>query len=90
MTAVHRIVIATRAAEHDSEGKGVLVVEVTPDSPAGRAGIEPNMVIESVNRRQVNSVAEFNDAINASEQSNQALLLVRTGRLSQYVLLRLP
>ncbi len=73
-----------------TEGKGVLVVEVTPDSPADRAGIEANMVIESINRRQVNSVAEFNNAVKAAEETRQVLLLVRTGRLAQYVLLRLP
>ena len=50
-----KAVDAEAARQHNlTEGKGVLVVEVTPDSPAGRAGIEPNMVIESVNRRQVN------------------------------------
>lgn len=73
-----------------TEGEGVRVAEVTPDSPADNAGIQPNMVIISINRQEVKSVADFNEALKESEQSKRALLLVRTGRFSQYVLLRLP
>jgi serine protease Do len=73
-----------------TEGKGVLIVEVTPGSPADLAGIQPNMVIHSVNRQEVNSVAEFNEALKETEKTKRALLLIRTGRFSQYVLLRLP
>ncbi len=73
-----------------TEGRGVRVVEVTNGSPADRAGIQPGMVIYSVNRQDVSNVAEFNEALKETEQSKRALLLVRTGRFSQYVLLRLP
>jgi len=73
-----------------TEGEGVLIEDVTSGSPAETAGIQPNMVIYSVNRVNVNSVAEFNDALKETEQSKRAMLLVKTGRFSQYVLLRLP
>ena len=73
-----------------TEGQGVRVEAVDPGSAAENAGIQPNMVIYSVNRQDVKSVAEFNEAMKKSEQSKQVLLLVRTGRFSQYVLLRLP
>lgn len=73
-----------------TEGQGVRIAEVLPGSPADNAGIQAGMVIVSVNRKEIKSVAEFNEALKESEQSGRALLLVRTGRFSQYVLLRLP
>ena len=73
-----------------TEGKGVVVEEVTAGSPAEDAGIQPTMVIYSVNRIEVNSVAEFNEAIKETEKSKRVMLLVRTGRFLQYVMLRLP
>lgn len=76
--------------ENLTEGEGVLVTEVQPGSIAENAGIQPDMVILSVNRKPTHSVAEFNDALSETEQTKRAMLLVRTGRFSQYVLLRLP
>ncbi len=38
---------------------GVVVVEVEPDSPAGRAGFETGDIITHVNGREVNSVPEY-------------------------------
>ncbi|MDH4202361.1 MAG: Do family serine endopeptidase [Phycisphaerae bacterium] len=69
------------------EGKGVVVVEVKSGSPAARAGIRKGMVILEVNRTEVNTVGEFNEAIAESEDSKKALLLVKTGRYAQYVVL---
>ncbi len=68
---------------------GVVVTEVKPNTPAANAGIEAGMVILSVNRVYVNSVAEFNEALKETEESGRAVLLVKTGRFSQYVVLKL-
>jgi serine protease Do len=73
-----------------TEGEGVLVTEVAPESIAENAGIQPEMIILSVNRKPTNSVAEFNEALKETEQTKRAMLLIQTGRFSQYVLLRLP
>ena len=79
------------AREHNlTEGQGVRVAEVTPGSPADRAGVQPGMVIYSVNRQEVESVSQFNEALKETEDTGRALMLVQTGRFSQYVLLRLP
>jgi serine protease Do len=69
--------------------KGVVIVEVTPDSPAGDAGIEPGMIILKVNRMDVNTVAEFNKALEDSAKTKKALLLIKSGRFSQYLVLPL-
>lgn len=68
---------------------GVVVTEVKPNTPAADAGIEAGMVILSVNRTYVNSVADFNEALKETEESGRAVLLVKTGRFSQYVVLKL-
>lgn len=73
-----------------TEGQGVWVEQVEPNSPAARAGIQPEMVILSVNRKPVSNVAEFNQALKDSEQSKRVVLLVQTGRFSRYVILSLP
>jgi len=69
--------------------KGVVIVEVTPDSPAGEAGIEPGMMILSVNSTEVNTVAEFNQALEESAKTKKVRLLIKSGRFSQYLLLPL-
>jgi serine protease Do len=71
------------------EGVGVVVTEVMPQTPADRAGIRPGMVILEVNRQTVNTVADFNAALAESQDSKKALLLVKTGRYAQYIVLRL-
>ena len=78
------------ADEHKiTEGEGVVVVEVEPDSPADRAGIGAGMVILEVNRIEVANVGEFNEAIKESAKSKKVLLLVKVGRRPQYVLLQI-
>jgi serine protease Do len=69
--------------------KGVVIVEVTPGSPAGDAGIEPGMIIMKVNRADVNTVAEFNKALEDSAKTKKVLLLIKNGRFSQYIILPL-
>lgn len=67
-------------------GKGVIVTEVAPGSVATMAGISPGSVILEVNRKAVNTAAEFNQAVKSSA-NNKVLLLVRDGDVSRYVVL---
>jgi serine protease Do len=69
--------------------QGLVVAEVKSNSPAEEVGLEPGMVILSVNRVYVNTVAEFNKALEGSAKTKKAVLLVKTGRFSQYVVLRI-
>ncbi len=71
------------------EGVGVVVVKVKPGSPAARAGIRGGMVIFSVNRNEVADVGEFNEALQDSEETKKVMLLVKTGRYAQYVVLQI-
>lgn len=67
-------------------GKGVVVTEVAPGSVAMMAGINPGSVILEVNRKAVNTAAEFNQAVTSSA-NNKVLLLVRDDEVSRYVVL---
>ena len=67
-------------------GKGVVVTDVAPGSVAMIAGISRGSVILEVNRKAVNSAAEFDQAVKSSA-NNKVLLLVRDDDVSRYVVL---
>jgi serine protease Do len=69
-------------------GEGVVVASVTPGTPAGDAGIEAGDLITSVNRQKVTTVAEFNAAMKAARKAGKALLLVKRGQISQYMVIQ--
>jgi len=68
-------------------GEGVLVAKVTKDSSADDVGIEPGMLILSVNRKYVNSVEEYNTALEKSAETGTALMLIGHNNTAQYVVL---
>ena len=69
--------------------EGVVITNVTPNSPAARAGLRPGMVVEEVNRTQVKNADEFKAAIEGLDEQNSVLLLVREGEYSRFVPLKL-
>jgi len=69
--------------------EGVIVSEVVSDGIAARAGIRPGMLIASVNRRNVSSVAEFNAALEDTAKTRKALLLIKYEHFAQYIVLTL-
>ncbi|MBI4354201.1 MAG: PDZ domain-containing protein, partial [Candidatus Omnitrophica bacterium] len=60
------------------ETQGVIVAEVTPDSPSGEAHLSPGDVSNEINRQRVASVSEYRAAV-ANIPAN-ASALVRTNR----------
>ncbi len=67
--------------------QGVVISEVEPQSPADNSGLKPGQLIEEVNKEKVTSLKEMNQLIQESENKNRILLKVRSGSLSQYVVL---
>ena len=59
--------------------KGVLVIEVQPNSPADQVGIEPADVIREVNQRPVNSVRDFERSTRQGRRGDRILLFVQRG-----------
>jgi serine protease Do len=68
-------------------GRGVVITDVEQGSIAAMAGIRPGMVILEANRRDVNSPAEFKQAVEKSSQDKRILLLISDGGSSRYVVL---
>ena len=63
--------------------KGVVVTEVTPGSPAERAGLQANDVILAVGRKSVTNVKEFQEAIGSIGRKGVALR-VRRGDTTKF------
>ena len=58
---------------------GVVVTDVSPDSPAGDAGLRRGDVIEEVNRKPVDSVSEYRGALRRAGNQSLVLLVSRNG-----------
>ena len=59
--------------------KGVVVTNVAGDSPAADAGLQQGDVIEQINRKPVNSVADYQQLIEQSGKQSLVLLINRGG-----------
>lgn len=68
-------------------GEGVIVTEVRPGSVAAMAGIRQGTIILQVDRKQVNSVDAFQQALKESIGNKRLLLLVREGGIQRFVVL---
>jgi serine protease Do len=69
---------------------GVVVTRVSPGSPAELGGIESGMLITEVNRKEVNNVNEFTNAVRRARDEGFILLLVNTVQYSRYITLKFP
>lgn len=65
---------------------GVVVTQVQNGSRADKAGVSPGMVIAQVNRKDVTTTAEFENAVKADEDGT-ILLLVRNEQGSRFVVI---
>lgn len=71
------------------EGKGVLVANVLPGTPAHEAGIRPGDILERIQGKRVGSAAELEEALQVSE-GNVSLELFRQGKRIKLVLPQFP
>ena len=60
------------------KAEGVVITKVDPDSVAAEKGLRAELVILSVGKQTVNSVAEFRAAMKNESLDKGVLLLVRT------------
>ncbi|MFC6672154.1 Do family serine endopeptidase [Marinobacterium aestuariivivens] len=67
-------------------GEGVVVTDVQQGSIASMAGIEPGTLILQVDRKTVNSAAEFERAVRQRSR-NRLLLLIREQNVQRYLVL---
>jgi len=67
--------------------KGVVVTQVNPGTIAALAGLRPGTLIQEVNRKQVQNINEFKQALTQNGEEKLILLHVRDGEYSHYLTL---
>jgi serine protease Do len=73
--------ITMEAAAEFGVEQGALIIEVVPDSPAGRAGIRPNDVVVSFEGERIDSMDDLVVAIRQHRVGEQVdMVIVRDGR----------
>lgn len=68
--------------------RGVVVVDVDPDSNAAAAGLRPNFVIESVAKQPVANVNEFHAAMQKADKKEVLLRIRRPDGRSSFVVVK--
>jgi len=68
--------------------KGVLVVGVVAGSPADKGGIKPGQVILEVNHKEIGTVGELENALDAIPRTDNLLLLIQDRSLKYYSVIR--
>jgi serine protease Do len=69
---------------YDEDDEGVIITEVEQGGAAWRSGLMPGHVITSVNRKSIESVSDFKEALPDIE-TGKVLFLVTDGRSSRFV-----
>ncbi len=67
---------------------GVVVIAVTPGSPAADTGIQAGDVIREINHELIRNLTDFNDAMGKTEKGKPVLLLIKRGGQTFYVSIR--
>ena len=67
--------------------KGMVIVEVVPNSVGGRTGIKVGDIILQMNQKPVNNEEDYNKAVAEINNPDRILLLVQRGRQGYYVTL---
>jgi Do/DeqQ family serine protease len=79
LTAKHKLLEGVQF-EDNTDGQGVVISKLTPNSPAAFSGLRPGDVIIGTNRMQVDNLRDLNAALTRS--SKELLLQIsRNGRL---------
>jgi serine protease Do len=68
---------------------GVVVVDVEPGSPADEVGIQPEDVILKVNNVRISSMRDYVRELNQHRGKNSILLLIKRGKSTFFVAIRI-
>jgi serine protease Do len=74
----------------DSNAKGVVISAVEPSSPADTAGLQPGDLIVEANRQKVESLEDYQQAVNSVKTGENLLLLVQRSSGTFFVVLQSP
>lgn len=73
---------------HITRPAGVVVVDVSPDSIAEEGGIQVDDIIVSVNQKKTRNIKEYTAVMREAENRGVAVMLIRRGDASSYVVLK--
>lgn len=76
--------------QETEDGKGVKVLDVDEDEPAGKAGVEEEDIITSVNGKSVASIETLKDIMNDIKAGDTLKLDVLRGGKSQVINIKFP
>jgi serine protease Do len=66
---------------------GVVVTNIEEGSPAEESKLKPGDLIKEINRRKIQNVRDFKQAIDSAKKTENLLLLVKRGDHTFYVVL---
>jgi serine protease Do len=72
---------------YSAKQTGVVISSVEPGSPAATAGLQAGNLIEEVNKEGVANLQQLQGALKKASNPKRILLRVRSGEMSQYVVL---
>ncbi len=78
--------LAGLRVDNNPDGDGVLVIDLSPNSPAAYSGLRPGDVIVGTNKRRVRDIESFKDALTLSKSS--ILLRVERNGGSLFIVIR--
>jgi serine protease Do len=67
---------------------GVVVSAVEPGSSAAQADVKEGDLIKEVNRKKINNIKEFREALKSAEEGKDILLLIRRGMHTRFVIIK--
>jgi serine protease Do len=75
---------------HLRDTKGVLVEGVEPGSAAADAGIQPGDIVMEIDNQAINTVKDFQTAVDRLKKENFVRLLIKRQGRTQYLTLEVP
>ncbi|HEX3019683.1 MAG TPA: Do family serine endopeptidase [Chitinispirillaceae bacterium] len=70
--------------------KGVIIIDINPDSQAAEEGIMPNDIILEINRKPVLSTKDFNHLLNKIKPGHSVLFLLQRDNNTFYKAFKIP
>jgi serine protease Do len=69
--------------------QGVIITDIQSGSAASEAGIERGDIILEINRKKIENISEYKDALDVAQEKNSILLLIKRDKSTRFVVVEL-